>query len=56
MAGLDDNFATDLTQAEGGVGAGPPSEAAPPRQPRDLRSLYERARADAAEARLEKLL
>ena len=55
MVVLDDDVGTGLRLAEGGAWSSP--EAAPARQPRDLRSRYERerARADAAETRCEEL-
>ena len=55
MAVLDEDFGTDLTLVadNGGVRSCPVS--VPESSPRDLRSLYERARADAAQARCEEL-
>ena len=57
MAIRDEDFGADLTLVEGGDGIWSSPEAAPTSAPRDLRSLYEqeRARAEAAEARLEEL-
>ena len=57
MTSCDEDFAAALTLDEGDDGTWPPSGSAPATETPDWRSLYEeeRSRADAAEARAEKL-